>query len=461
MTTTQKEVPAAPGLPQTPRMEAAALRLRMRSEVRIAERGAELDLAERRETLRAAAAERDRDATDRKREDRLLWRAERRERRRLTLAGAVALVGRVIGTVGRNVMVVPILASTCSAWWFQLEAMRATGLTVALAATVATALESLGLAFAGLAHQARSLDDSAVVYRAAMWMVVAVAAAVNYRHGSPSWGRPGLAGVVFALLSAGSVVGWELRERQAHRARIADRLPARRPRFGCARWIRFPISTGRALSVAVRDGLTDAAEALSVVTAETARRRSLRKAQRSFGRGRRRLVSQRLNAAQPSTTGQPHGSAAADDGQGSAAAELSRTRRPTVLGDGRPRRNPPGRRPRESSDRQTTGRSGATGQPTSWPVGGIARERRLRTARADAGSHRRHDNATTAVADAVDVSDLLPVALKVANDLGERLSRDSLVAGIRSRGQSVGGRRRRAIYDAVRDQRSRAGVGEE
>jgi hypothetical protein len=102
--------------------------------------------------------------------------------------------------------------------------------------------------FAGLAHQATAANDSAAVYRAAMWAVVAVAAAVNYRHGSAGWQQPGLTGIVFATLSVGSVAGWELRERQAYRIQIDDRLPARRPRFGYARWIRFPLTTGRALS---------------------------------------------------------------------------------------------------------------------------------------------------------------------------------------------------------------------
>jgi hypothetical protein len=98
-----------------------------------------------------------------------------------------------------------------------VEAMRSAGLTLPLAGTVATALESLGLTFAGLAHQARAANDSAAVYRAAMWAVVAVASAVNYRHGSAGWQQPGLTGIVFATLSVGSVAGWELRERQTYR----------------------------------------------------------------------------------------------------------------------------------------------------------------------------------------------------------------------------------------------------
>ncbi|WP_216207033.1 DUF2637 domain-containing protein [Amycolatopsis aidingensis] len=80
---------------------------------------------------------------------------------------------------------VPIVAATASAWWFQYNAMRAAGLAVLLACTVATSLESLGLTFAGLAHKARTGQDSAAPYRIGMWAIVFIAAAVNYRHGSP------------------------------------------------------------------------------------------------------------------------------------------------------------------------------------------------------------------------------------------------------------------------------------
>lgn len=51
----------------------------------------------------------------------------------------------------------------------------------------------------------------------------------------------------------------------------------------------------------------------------------------------------------------------------------------------------------------------------------------------------------------MNVSDLLPAALEVAAELGGRLSRDALVAGLRSRGLSVGGRRRSAVHQAVLD----------
>lgn len=50
----------------------------------------------------------------------------------------------------------------------------------------------------------------------------------------------------------------------------------------------------------------------------------------------------------------------------------------------------------------------------------------------------------------VDVSDLLPDALEIAAELGDRLTRDALLKGLRARGHRLGPRRRDAIYAAVR-----------
>lgn len=56
----------------------------------------------------------------------------------------------------------------------------------------------------------------------------------------------------------------------------------------------------------------------------------------------------------------------------------------------------------------------------------------------------------------VDVSDLLPVARELATELGDRLSRDALLDGLRDRGLSVGGRRRAAIYSAIQSELGKA-----
>jgi hypothetical protein len=94
-----------------------------------------------------------------------------------------------------------------------------------------------------------------------------------------------------------------------------------------------------------------------------------------------------------------------------------------------------GTRPK-ATERTTDTRAGGD---RSRPVG---RDRRRPTTRPD----------TTGV----DVSDLLPVAREVATELGDRLSRDALLEGLRLRGLSVGGLRRAAIYNAVKDERGKA-----
>ncbi len=263
-----------------------------RAELRIAERTARLELAERQRHLDEQARQRKRAATQRRQRQRAARRAQRRKRRHQTLATTVRFLRRALAHLGENVIAVPIVAATVSAWWFQFDAMRAAGLALLLATTAATSLESLGLAFAGLAHKARALPDSPVLYRAGMWTVVAIAAAVNYRHGSPSWSQPGLTGVVFASLSIGSVAGWELRERQAYRQRNADQLPARRPRFGYAHWLRYPRRTWRALSIAIHDGITNPTTALSTADTRHQHRRLLRNTRRAFNpKALRRIAS--------------------------------------------------------------------------------------------------------------------------------------------------------------------------
>ncbi|MGA6168575.1 DUF2637 domain-containing protein [Amycolatopsis magusensis] len=291
----------------------------------------------------------------------------------MNLATQTGARGRVIAIAREALIAAPILIATLSAWWFQFEALRAAAQPVLLAAMVATALESLGLSLAGLAHKARTADDSPTLYRAGMWTIVLIAAAINYRHGSTTWTQPGLNGAVFAALSLGSVTGWELRERQAHRQRHANRLPPQRPRFGCARWIRFPRTTARATSLAIRDSITDPNTAWLAALTE------------------QHTVHSSVTAVPPTSR-----------------SENNYTAPPTSDAD------PPGIQPAPTLSTPNTN------DPPAHPAG------------------------------YVDISDLLPVAREVAAELGHRLSRDRLLDGIRARGHSIGGRRRNAIYNAIR-----------
>ena len=48
------------------------------------------------------------------------------------------------------------------------------------------------------------------------------------------------------------------------------------------------------------------------------------------------------------------------------------------------------------------------------------------------------------------------IAEQAATELGDRLSRDALLEALRTAGLSVGGKRRKAVYDAVLAERDRA-----
>jgi hypothetical protein len=104
------------------------------------------------------------------------------------------------------------------------------------------------------------------------------------------------------------------------------------------------------------------------------------------------------------------------------------------------RARPP--RPAVDGPRTDSGRTTADndGRPRTNPIGKAARPRGAR-----------RPTKLLAAAD-VDVSDLLPAAREVAAELattGRPLNRDNLVAGLRSRKLTVGGRRKTAIYNAI------------
>ena len=62
---------------------------------------------------------------------------------------------------------------------------------------------------------------------------------------------------------------------------------------------------------------------------------------------------------------------------------------------------------------------------------------------------RRAQPGQVAGADGIDISNVPPIAQRSAEELGDALSRVHLIATLRSRGLSVGGRHRKAVYDAV------------
>jgi hypothetical protein len=418
---------------------------------------AEIELArERARDMRAERLARNEDRQAeraRKRAERQERKAERRMRAEQRRVLRAAWSARVTGWLADRVIVVPIVLAMVGAWWgqFQLFSQRL-GWPAPLAAAAATGIECIGFVCGRLAHVARQAitvttvdgrqverDDSAWVERLVMWLVVGYAAGSNWAHsGDPTVG----------VLSIVGVAVWETRERRAHRQALAatGRLPARRPRFGAVRWLRYSMWTWRAWSVALRHGLTDATEALAVADREAAEHRARKAADKALGwRARRRFG--RVVAARIKAT---------DEERRRAAEQVIREAE-QVTGAAALLFGPDALRQRAT---------GATGpRPTSDNAPGDrederpVRSRRLGWLRV-AGRGDREATVTTdsepVVIDGVDITDLMPAARQAATELGGRLSRDALCEALRAAGLSVGGKRRKAVYDAVLAERDRA-----
>ncbi|ATE53631.1 hypothetical protein [Actinosynnema pretiosum] len=215
------------------------------------------------------------------------------------------------------------------------------------------------------------------------------------------------------------------------------------------RWVRYPGWTWRAWSAALRHGLADAAEALAVADRETAERKVRRASHRALGwRARRRfgrVVAKRLEAT--------------DVARRAAAAEVIRQAE-EVIGAAAMLFGP------RALTEATRSRPTSANTVPAEDDGKVSRSRRWgRNLQASASPEHAAEATGTAagdtgesalvVVDGVDITDLMPTARTVAAGLGDRLNRDGLLDGLREAGLSVGGRRRKAVYDAVLAERDR------
>jgi hypothetical protein len=196
-----------------------------------------------------------------RRGDRKAARADRRQKRTEKLTDRSERYQRLHGIaadLGQRLLVgVPILAPMAVAWTGQSEfATRILGWPLAAGIGFAAAWE-LSTAFcAWMYHRARTAGASGLKYRFATWCFAAVAALMNYWHAAgPGW-APNARAVSFATMSVAGIVLWELYASLVHseQLRAEGMAPPVRPRFGPVRWIRYPVRSWTAWSLAILEG---------------------------------------------------------------------------------------------------------------------------------------------------------------------------------------------------------------
>jgi Protein of unknown function (DUF2637) len=145
------------------------------------------------------------------------------------------------------------------------------GITGAWSWGVPVTLDGVSLAAAFLALRAELSGEASGVYRATLFVFTAASAAAN------GWHALRVGGIEAALYLAGMslAVTWVfslvLRQIRVEDRRAAGRTTGRLPRFSAAHWLRFPRLTGRAWSLAVRDGHETARAALeAAITGQSA-----------------------------------------------------------------------------------------------------------------------------------------------------------------------------------------------
>lgn len=236
------------------RVAAEQARLDQLGKIEQAQRRLELDVQRRRAGIQLGREKR-RAKAEIRAEKHQAW-AERTQQARDT-----------IQTIGRRFLIAgPILAPMAVAWVGQIGFARGTLAWPLVGAFVFAASWELTTAFSGwMYHQARQAGDRGSVFRAATWLFAASAGAMNYWHaldGGPVT-DPTPKAVAYGAMSLVGIALWELYASLIHRQGLRSRgaLPPARPRFGLARWLRFPRITFRAWSLAIRDGIGTTEEA--------------------------------------------------------------------------------------------------------------------------------------------------------------------------------------------------------
>lgn len=193
-------------------------------------------------------------------------RGQRRAMRRQQWLSLGAWLQRVSPVIGRRVLLVgPIVGPMAVAWIGQMGFALTVLDWPLIGAVLFAAGWELSTVYVGwLAYQARQDGDQARLLRVMTWVFAASAATMNYWHAAPDW-RPNPVAVAYGAMSLAGITLWELYATWQHRRRLreAGMAPPARPRFGAARWLRFPRMTWHAWSIAIRDDLSSSREALA------------------------------------------------------------------------------------------------------------------------------------------------------------------------------------------------------
>nr|WSW64540.1 hypothetical protein OG513_39045 [Streptomyces sp. NBC_00998] len=250
-----------------------------------------------RKRLKLQASEERRDAKEAR-------KAKARELRAADRAGKPAVTDRVKEFVKVNaerLMVIgPITAPMAVAWTGQAGfAEDILGWVVPFTILFAAAWE-LSTAFVGwMYHQARQGGDSGTLYRVSTWIFALGAAAMNFWHasgepvpGSRVWDAKAEIwreqitywhftpkAVAFAAMSIVGMVLWELYASLIHRRKLREdgKVAKARPSIGAVRWLRYPVHSFTAWSLAITDPrLTTLDRAWTAAGAELADRKAVR-----------------------------------------------------------------------------------------------------------------------------------------------------------------------------------------
>ena len=162
---------------------------------------------------------------------------------------------------------IPVILVNAVAFGAQLGFWSAHLPSVAQAALVALALESIAIYLAYLAHVAQLADDSALRLRLAAYGMALLIGVLNYSHfDGPGW-RPTVPAVTFGMMSAISPWLWSAYSRRASRDALKAKglIEPHAVRLGGTRWAWHPYRSWIVYWHATWEGVSDPAEAIALV----------------------------------------------------------------------------------------------------------------------------------------------------------------------------------------------------